>query len=259
MLRAIAVTVFPEMFDAIARCGVTGRALGAGIWRFEAVNPRTHSGNRWGRVDDRPFGGGPGMVMRCEPLLLSVEQAEASLARSLALGEGGAEPPRRGRDYEIFAPSPQGAAVTHEMVRRAARLSAMVFVCGRYEGIDERFYQMVKPVEFSVGDIVVSGGELPAMMFLDSVLRQIPGVLGDENSAAEDSFADGLLDFPHYTRPREFRGRGVPEVLFSGDHGKIDAWRREQSLKRTAARRPDLLKAWRQGQGQGQSEGAGGP
>ena len=224
-MKIQAVTLFPEMFGSITEYGVTGRALKQGIWQFSAINPRRFADNKLGYVDDRPFGGGPGMIMMAPPLYEAVKEA-----KSQAAGEA-----------RVIYLSPQGQPMTHQKVVELAQLDDLILLCGRYEGIDERLLDSCVDEEISIGDFVVSGGELPAMMLMDAVLRFVPGVLGDEQSARQDSFADGLLDCPHYTRPVEFRGMGVPEVLRSGNHGLIASWRLKQSLRRTLARRPDLL------------------
>lgn len=220
-----AVTLFPEMFRSIVEYGVTGRACKQNLWQFSAINPRQFADNKLGYIDDRPFGGGAGMVMMAEPLCKAVEFAKQSSLQ-----------PAR-----VIYLSPQGAPLTHKKVVELSQLSHLVLLCGRYEGVDERVLQSCVDEEISIGDFVVSGGELPAMMLMDAVLRFVPDVLGDMASAEQDSFADGLLDYPHYTRPAEFQGMGVPEVLTSGNHALIAEWRLEQSLRRTLMRRPDLL------------------
>ncbi|ASP18165.1 tRNA (guanosine(37)-N1)-methyltransferase TrmD [Neisseria sp. 23W00296] len=225
-MKIQAITLFPEMFDSITGYGVTGRALQQGLWQFEAVNPRRFADNKLGYIDDRPFGGGPGMIMMAPPLYAAIEAARAQT--------------QSGRGRVIYL-SPQGAALTHAKAAELAQLSDLILLCGRYEGIDERLLQSGVDEEIGIGDFVVSGGELPAMMLMDAVLRLVPGVLGDARSAEQDSFSDGLLDCPHYTRPTEFQGMVVPEVLRSGNHGLIAEWRLEQSLRRTLVRRPDLL------------------
>lgn len=222
------VTLFPEMFGALTEWGVTGRAEAQGCYRLSLVNPREYATDRHGTVDDRPYGGGPGMVMKA-PIM----EAALTGARE-ALGAAGA-------GARVVAMSPQGRRLDDALVRELAQAPALIVVAGRYEGIDERFIEAFVDDEISVGDFVVSGGELPAMLLLDAVIRRLPGALGHSDSAEEDSFADGLLDCPHYTRPEEYRGQRVPQVLLSGDHGAIARWRRQQSLRRTAERRPDLL------------------
>lgn len=218
-----AVTLFPEMFRSITDYGVTGRALKQGLWQFDSINPRRFADNKLGYIDDRPFGGGPGMIMMAEPLVRAVDDARLRQA---------------GRVVYL---SPQGAPLNHAKVRELAGSGSLILLCGRYEGVDERVLQTVVDEEVCIGDFVVSGGELPAMMLMDAVLRLVPGVLGDMASAEQDSFADGLLDCPHYTRPVDFRGLSVPDVLRSGNHGLIAEWRLEQALRRTLARRPELL------------------
>lgn len=221
-----AITLFPEMFQSITDYGVTGRAHKQGVWQFSAINPRQFADNKLGYIDDRPFGGGVGMVMMAEPLFQAIEfakQSSGSLKR------------------KVIYLSPQGTPLTHNKVVELSQLDNLILLCGRYEGVDERVLQSCVDEEISIGDFVVSGGELPAMMLMDAVLRFVPNVLGDINSAIQDSFAGGLLDYPHYTRPTEFQGMTVPDVLKSGNHALIAEWRLEQSLRRTLSRRPDLL------------------
>lgn len=220
-----AISIFPEMFMAITHHGVTQRALEKGLWSFDCVNPRKHSGNRLGYIDDKPYGGGPGMTMRVEPLMGALDEAK-SKARGKTL---------------VVAPTPQGRQISQELVTELASYDSLIFVCGRYEGMDERFYEAAKPMEISVGDMVVSGGELPAMMIMDAVLRLVPGVLGDENSAMMDTFSDGLLEGPQYTHPSEWNGMAVPEILMSGHHANISMWRKKQAILRTWERRRDLF------------------
>lgn len=219
-----AVTIFPEMFRSITECGVSGRALAAGLWRFEAVNPRRYADNQFGHIDDRPFGGGPGMVMMAEPLAAAVATAKSACPQA-----------------RVLYPSPQGRPFDHAKAAELAFSDGLILLCGRYEGIDERLIDACVDEEVSLGDFVVSGGELPAMMLIDAVLRLLPGVLGDNASAEQDSFAAGLLDCPHYTKPPVFQNMRVPDVLRSGHHGLIARWRLKESLRRTLARRPDLL------------------
>ena len=227
-MKIQALTLFPEMFAAIGEYGVTGRAAKQGIWSFCAINPRRFADNRLGYIDDRPFGGGPGMIMMAPPLQAAIDEAVANCSGNPA-------------SRRVIYLSPQGAPLTHQKVSELAGYDNLILLCGRYEGVDERLLQSSVDEEISVGDFVVSGGELPAMMLMDAVLRLIPGVLGDIESAAQDSFANGLLDCPHYTRPSEFCGMAAPEVLKSGNHAAIAEWRLEQALRRTLNRRPDLL------------------
>ncbi|WP_047249653.1 tRNA (guanosine(37)-N1)-methyltransferase TrmD [Chromobacterium subtsugae] len=224
-----AVTLFPEMFDSIARFGVSQRALDLNLWGFKAWNPRDFTHDNYRRVDDRPYGGGPGMVMQIEPL----EQAIAS-ARSRQQAAGVE------RSHVIYL-SPQGARLSHAKAVELSQRPGLILLCGRYEGIDERLIETAVDEEISIGDYVLSGGELPAMVLTDAVVRLLPGALNDAQSAYEDSFVDGLLDCPHYTRPEEYRGMRVPDVLLSGNHALIAKWRLKQSLGRTWKRRPELL------------------
>jgi len=219
------VTLFPEMFSAISDWGVTGRGLRDDLWSLSLHNPRDLATDRHGTVDDRPYGGGPGMVMQAPLLDQAVQSAKAAL----------------GGRAKVVAMTPQGRRFTDSLARELLVDNATIFVSGRYEGIDERFIERSVDHEISVGDFVVSGGELPTMLVIDAMVRLIPGVLGHNDSAEEDSFADGLLDCPHYTRPETYEGRAVPAVLLSGDHGAIARWRRAQSVRRTLDRRPDLL------------------
>ena len=219
------ISIFPEMLSALTEWGVTGRAARDGLYTVDTIDPREFATDKHGTVDDRPYGGGPGMVMKAPILSQSVSKAKKVL----------------GEDALVVAMSPQGIAVDEAMISRLVAHQAIIFVAGRYEGFDERFIERDVDLELSVGDMVVSGGEMPAMLVMDSLIRRIPGVLGDEMSAEQDSFVDGLLDCPHYTRPEIFEGRAVPEVLLSGDHARIADWRAAQSLKRTLDRRPDLL------------------
>lgn len=219
------VTLFPEMLAALTDWGVTGRAFAEGRCGLTAVNPREFANDRHGTVDDRPYGGGPGMVMKAPVLAAAV----------------GALRERMGCAAPVVMLSPQGQRFDAALAAELAAMPALVLVAGRYEGIDERFVATAVDREISVGDYVVSGGELPAMLVMDAVIRLLPGVLGHADSAAEDSHAAGLLDCPHYTRPEEYAGLRVPGVLLSGDHGAVARWRRAQALWRTLARRPDML------------------
>jgi tRNA (guanine37-N1)-methyltransferase len=230
------VTLFPAMFEAVTREGITGRAHQDGVWGLRSWNPRDYADNAYRTVDDRPYGGGPGMLMIPGPLEAAIGAAKAAQAQA-------------GLAPLVVHLSPQGRKLEHAGVlglrdeMQAGR--GVVLLCGRYEGIDERVLVRQVDREVSIGDYVLSGGELPAMVLIDALVRQLPGVLNDASSAVEDSFVDGLLDCPHYTRPEEYQGLRVPEVLLSGDHKKIAQWRFKQALKRTIARRPDLFEAWR--------------
>ena len=224
------VTLFPGMFDALCEHGITSRALQQNIWSFHAWNPRDFTVDNYRRVDDRPYGGGPGMLMQPAPLESAITAARTRQASC-------------GVDSRVLYLSPQGARLDHARVGELATMPGLVLLCGRYEGIDERLVARQVDEEVSIGDYVLSGGELPAMVLIDSLVRQLPGALNDALSADEDSFATGLLDCPHYTRPEEYQGMRVPEVLLSGDHARIAAWRLKQALGRTWQRRPDLLLA----------------
>ncbi|HEX9300777.1 MAG TPA: tRNA (guanosine(37)-N1)-methyltransferase TrmD [Casimicrobiaceae bacterium] len=232
-MRVDVVTLFPELIDRAARFGVTGRALEKGLWRLGTWNPRDYATDNYRTVDDRPYGGGPGMVMLAEPLAKAV-----AAARAVQRDEGFATT----RTIHL---SPAGAPLTHRRVAElaaAAEGTGYVVLAGRYEGIDERFVEREVDEEIAIGDFVVSGGELPALMLIDAIVRQRPGVLNDAESAVQDSFVTGLLDCPHYTRPERFEGKSVPDVLLSGHHAAIRRWRLMQQLGRTFERRPDLLR-----------------
>lgn len=225
-MRFDVVTIFPEMVTAAAACGVTGRAIERKIVSLSVWNPRDYTHDKHRTVDDRPYGGGPGMVMKYQPLHDAVSDARQ-------IGSGSAK---------VVYLSPQGKLLTQDLLAEVCKESQLILVAGRYEGIDERFVELDCDDEWSLGDYVISGGELAALIVIDAVTRLLPGVLGDEFSALQDSHADGLLDYPHYTRPGHLVGHAVPEVLVSGNHADIDRWRTKQALGRTWKRRPDLLK-----------------
>ena len=225
MIRFDVITLFPEMFGAITASGITSRALQAGLWSLKTWNPRDFTSDNYRTVDDRPYGGGPGMVMLAEPLEKALDAA------------GG----------KVIYLSPQGKKLDHRKVMEFSTQNSLTLLCGRYEGVDERLLDKRVDEEISIGDFVLSGGELAAMALIDAIVRQLPGALGDEASAVEESFADGLLDCPQYTRPETWMvdgsGLRVPEILLSGHHENIRRWRLKQALGRTWLRRPDLLAA----------------
>jgi tRNA (guanine37-N1)-methyltransferase len=223
------VTLFPRMIAGALECGVVGRAIARGLLSVGTEDPRAHTSDVHRTVDDRPYGGGPGMVLKPEPLLAAIRAAQARLP---------AGSPR------LYL-SAQGERFGQGTAQELARLPGMLLIAGRYEGVDERVIELGADRELSVGDYVLSGGELPALTVIDAVARLLPGVLGDERSSVEESFAQGLLDWPQYTRPEIFEGKAVPAVLLSGDHADIHRWRLEQALARTAERRPDLLRTAR--------------
>ena len=229
MLQFDIITLFPPMFDAVTECGVTGRARDRGLYQLVLWNPRDFAANSHRTVDDRPYGGGPGMVMMAEPLEKAISAASQ---RQISSGV------RRPR---VVFLSPQGRLLNHRLVMELSQEQGLVMIAGRYEGVDERVVRRQIDDEISIGDYVLSGGELAAMVVMDCVVRQIPGVLGDAESARQDSFVNGLLDCPHYTRPETYRGEAVPPVLMSGNHAEISRWRLKQALGRTWQRRPDLL------------------
>jgi tRNA (guanine37-N1)-methyltransferase len=223
------VTLFPDMFTAISQSGITRRAFEKNKFALSLWNPRDFTIDNYRTVDDRPYGGGPGMVMMAKPLEAAIDAAKA---RQI---ERGLPHPK------VIYLSPQGAALTHQRVMRFAAEPGLVLLCGRYEAVDQRLLDRCVDEEVSLGDFVLSGGELPAMALMDAVIRQLPGVLNDDVSAIEDSFVNGLLDCPHYTRPEVYKDVAVPPVLLGGHHAEIEKWRREQSLLATARKRPDLI------------------
>jgi len=224
-MRFDVVTLFPPMFAAISEHGISSRALHAGLWQLRTWNPRDFTTDNYRTVDDRPYGGGPGMVMLAEPLERALDAAQAA-------GAG-----------RVLYLSPQGARLDHRKVMALCGEGALTLLCGRYEGVDERLLRRRVDEELSLGDFVLSGGELAAMALIDACVRQLPGALGDAHSALEESFATGLLDCPQYTRPEIYAGERVPELLLSGHHENIRRWRLKQALGRTWLRRPELLQA----------------
>lgn len=227
LVRFDVVTLFPDMVLSAASYGVTGRAMERGIVNLSAWNPRDYTQDRHKTVDDRPYGGGPGMVMKYQPLHDAVSDAKQVHVDG---------------NRKVVCLSPQGKPITQALLKEASQLSQLVLVAGRYEGIDERFVELDCDEEWSLGDYVISGGELAALIVIDAITRLLPGVLGDADSAEQDSHTSGLLDCPHYTRPEQINGRGVPDVLLGGNHAEIARWRMKQALGRTWLRRPDLLK-----------------
>lgn len=231
-MRVAVVTLFPDMFAALTEYGISRRAANNQLFTLSTWNPRDYANDRHQTVDDRPYGGGPGMVMMIEPLKAAMDAAKVWLAEN-------------GKPSRVIYLSPQGRVLNQAGVQDLAKAvndENLLLIAGRYEGIDERLLQKEVDEEWSIGDYVLSGGELPAMVLLDAVIRLLPGALGHESSAVEDSFSDGLLDCPHYTRPEVYEGQAVPSVLLSGNHAAIKQWRLDQSQERTRQRRPDLLK-----------------
>lgn len=222
------ITLFPEMFDAISKYGITSRALKQKIYDLQCWNPRDFTNDNHKTVDDRPFGGGPGMVMLAAPLEQAITAAKATQAE-------------QNIESWVVHLSPAGKPLTHQKVMQLSQKRGLILLASRYEGVDQRLIDAQVDEEISIGDYVLSGGELPAMALIDAIVRQLPGSLGDGDSAIEDSFVDGLLDCPHYTRPEEYNGVKVPEVLMSGNHAKIKQWRLKTALQRTRDLRPDLL------------------
>lgn len=228
MKKIAIVTLFPEMFSALTDYGITSRAIKQGLLAITYINPREFTEDNHQTVDDRPYGGGPGMVMKIEPLKAAIRQAKTSI----------------GDNAKVIYLSPQGRLLKQSVIKQfatAENYECLVLIAGRYEGIDERLIESEIDEEWSIGDYVLSGGELPAMVLLDAVIRLLPGALGHPDSANEDSFSQGLLDCPHYTRPEVYCDQIVPAVLLSGNHKAIKAWREQQSLQRTWLRRPELL------------------
>ena len=223
------ITILPDMFASITDFGITGRALARKQAEILLINPRDFTTDNYRRIDERPFGGGPGMVMLAEPLAQAIQHA-----KNLALQAGCAQVP-------VVYMSPQGKTLKEFGVKQLAQYEGLIMLCGRYEGIDERIIERYVDQEWSIGDYVLTGGELPAMVMLDSIIRRLPNVMSDDQSAEQDSFVDGLLDCPHYTKPDVFEGLAVPSVLKSGHHLNIEKWRFLQRYERTATRRPDLL------------------
>ena len=225
-MKIALISLFPEMFDSLTEYGVSGRAFKNGLLQCKCFNPREYTEDCHQTVDDRPYGGGPGMVMMIELLRKAI-----SAARQWA-----------GEEAVVVYLSPQGKVLNQAAVNGFAHQQSLILIAGRYEGIDQRLIELEVDEEWSIGDYVLSGGEIPAMVLVDALIRQLPGALGHSESAAQDSFADGLLDCPHYTRPDNYQGLKVPDILLSGNHGEIKRWRLQQSLHRTQQRRPELLK-----------------
>ena len=259
-MRIDVLTLFPEMFEGVFGASILGKARDKGLVKLSAVNFRDYSTNKHGQVDDTPYGGGGGMVLKPEPIFAAVEdllsrtELAADAASSASADRTGEAPAAASASEESLSASaasgsrprivllcPQGETFTQQKAEEFAREDHLIFICGHYEGYDERIRIGLVTDEISIGDYVLTGGELPAMVMIDSTVRLLPGVLGNENSAITDSFSTGLLEYPHYTRPTEFRGMQVPDVLLSGHHAHIEAWRRRESLRRTLQRRPELL------------------
>ena len=222
-MRIDYLTLFPEMFEGVLNHSILQRAQDKGMLAVNTVNFRDYAENKHNQVDDYPFGGGQGMVLKPEPIFNALESLQQTA------------------ETRVVLMCPQGEPFTQEKAQELSEAEHLVFICGHYEGYDERIREHLVTDEISIGDYVLTGGELPAMTMTDAIVRLIPGVLGNQQSHEDDSFQDGLLEFPQYTRPREYRGMNVPEVLLSGNHARIDAWRREQKLLRTYRNRPDLL------------------
>lgn len=223
-MRIDVITLFPEMVEQVINYGVVGRAADQNLLDLQCWNPRDYTVDRHRTVDDRPYGGGPGMLMKVQPLEETIRAVR-----------------EKNPQAQLVYLSPQGKPVEQAMLEKQVEATSVIFLCGRYEGVDERLIEQEVDQEWSIGDYVISGGELAAMVCIDAMTRLIPGALGHEQSAQQDSFSDGLLDYPHYTRPEEYKGMKVPEVLMNGNHRHIEDWRERQSLGRTWQRRPDLL------------------
>lgn len=230
MIRFDIITIFPDFFREVFDYGIIRRARGAGLVEIEAHDLRAYTSDKHHIVDDRPFGGGDGMVLKPEPIFAAVEKLT-----------GASERAQFSAKTRVVLLSPQGRVLRQALASELAQAGQVVLICGRYEGVDERVAGELATDEISIGDYVLSGGESAALVLVDAVVRLVPGALGSETSAVNESFSEGLLDYPHYTRPPEFRGMKVPEVLLSGHHAEIERWRREQALQKTGRNRPDLL------------------
>lgn len=237
-MQVSVLTLFPEMYSSLTQSGISGRAVNNGLISISTYNPRDFAEDKHRNVDDKPYGGGPGMVMTVGPLARTLSQVRQDMKMNMASGE----PTSSSARPKVICLSPQGSQLNQAKVIALSRLPQLILVCGRYEGIDERFIEAEVDEEISIGDYVISGGELASMVVLDAIIRHLPGALGDETSAQQDSFSrTGLLDCPHYSRPEHWQGKDVPKVLRSGDHNEIRKWRLQQSLLRTRIRRPDLF------------------
>lgn len=231
-MRFHVLTLFPEMIMDCLNTSIIGRAMAKGLIELEAINIRDYAANKHKKVDDYPYGGGAGMVMQAEPVYLSYKSVADGIVE------------RTGKKPRVIYLTPQGKVFNQQMAEELSGEEDLIFLCGHYEGIDERVLEMIVTDNVSIGDYVLTGGELPAMVMIDTISRLVEGVLNNDDSAKYESFADNRLEYPQYTRPEEFMGRKVPEVLLSGDHKKIAKWREEESLKRTQERRPDLLEKY---------------
>lgn len=225
-MRFDIITIFPQIFDGVFDHGITRRAIESGIANIRILNLRDFATDKHNSVDDRPYGGGEGMVFMPDPLFQAVEYCQGGPKSSL---------------HHVVLLSPQGRTWSHEMAAEYARIPHIILICGRYEGVDQRVVDALVDREISIGDFILSGGEIPAMVLVDSVVRLLPGVVGNEDSIANESFSTGLLDYPQYTRPAEYRGMRVPEVLLSGDHARIERWRKERALEKTRQNRPEMM------------------
>jgi tRNA (guanine37-N1)-methyltransferase len=225
-MRVDVITLFPQLVEQVISCGVVRRAAEQGLLELHCWNPRDYTEDRHRTVDDRPYGGGPGMLMKVQPLQDTIDALR-----------------KQNADARLVYLSPQGKLVNQKILARQVKRESVILLCGRYEGIDERLIEREVDEEWSLGDYVISGGELAAMVCIDAMTRLLPGALGHDESAQQDSFSEGLLDCPHYTRPEEYRGERVPQVLMNGNHHDIDNWRQQQALGRTWQRRPELLEA----------------
>jgi tRNA (guanine37-N1)-methyltransferase len=233
-MRFDIISIFPELFAGVLECGIIRRAMKTGLADIRLVNLRDFTKDKHRSVDDRPYGGGEGMVFMPAPLFEAVEFCRGR-SRGVSGDDGGSR---------VVLLTPQGKTWTQNLAAEFVTISHLILICGRYEGVDQRVIDNLVDMEISIGDFVLTGGEIPAMVILDSVVRLIPGALGCSESAVNESFSSGLLDYPHYTRPAEYRGYAVPEVLLSGDHASIEKWRRQQALEKTRRSRPELINKW---------------
>lgn len=235
------ITLFPDMIRNAMQTSIMGRAVGTGLVDLDTVNLKEFSQNRYGSVDDYPYGGGAGMLIQCEPVWQAYQRAMENIAAHTDENNDSASEDKKTR---VIYTSPGGKVFNNDLAKELSTADNLVFLCGHYEGIDERILREIVTDEISIGDYVLTGGELPALVMMDAVSRFVPGVLHNDVSAETESFGNGLLEYPQYTRPSEWKGKKVPDIILSGDHKKVDLWRMQQSIHRTAERRPDLYAEW---------------
>lgn len=238
------ITLFPDMIRNAMQTSIMGRAVGTGLVDLDTVNLKEFSQNRYGSVDDYPYGGGAGMLIQCEPVWQAYQRAMENIDAHSDENKSDAEKKTR-----VIFTSPGGTVFNNDLAKELSTADNLVFLCGHYEGIDERVLREIVTDEISIGDYVLTGGELPALVMMDAISRFVPGVLHNDVSAETESFGNGLLEYPQYTRPSEWKGKKVPDIILSGDHKKVDLWRMQQSIHRTAERRPDLYAEWLRNRG----------